>query len=245
MATNDRLQGLHQGIKLHLGCGLTHLDGWVNCDRTKHSPHVDEAFDLMADWPFPDNSVSAVYASHVLEHLPDPFHFFAELWRVLLPVGTALLRVPFGGHRSAWGDLTHLRAYYPESFAFVQPGYAAAVGNPQSDAWTAFFGLGSVDVRMDPAVIPWAKWRLLYRLLVPLLPYLPALSQEIFVDLFPLKTADAQAHYAATHVANAVPVQYIVYQHQWDRRTPAPGEPLTMRPLAVTHRTVLEQGYRS
>lgn len=44
--------------------------------------------------PFPDNTFSAVIASHVLEHIPDDRTAIGELSRVLRPDGIAVLPVP-------------------------------------------------------------------------------------------------------------------------------------------------------
>jgi SAM-dependent methyltransferase len=238
-----RMLTLHEGIKLHLGCGTTHFPDWENVDQAKHSPHVDQAFDLMSDWPYADNSVSAVYASHVLEHLPHPLHFFQELWRVMMPMSSALLRLPHGGHKSAWGDITHLRAYWPETFACLQPGYAASVGNPQLDTWPAPFGIGGIDVRVMADLTPLLKWRLGRRFFLWLTHYLPTLGEELFVDLYPLKTLDAQAQYRATHTANVVPLRYIVYRHQWEGRPMRPGEAADIVPVAEPAVRDRLQGY--
>jgi SAM-dependent methyltransferase len=206
------------GLQLHLGCGKTHLEGWINCDETRHSPHVDAAFDLMGPWPYAPNTVQAVYASHVLEHLPDPLYFFRELWRVLQPVSNVLVRVPHGGHHSAMADLTHLHHYWPETFAFLQPGYREANGNPQHETDGVYFGIAAMEVRLAAGVIPWLRWRLLRRPVIAALPYLPQTREELWASLFPLKTPEAQATYRATHPPTLVPLTYFVYAHDWTRR---------------------------
>ncbi len=47
--------------------------------------------------PLPDASVDVVFASHVLEHVPDDRAAMAELHRVLRPDGWAVLQVPMWG----------------------------------------------------------------------------------------------------------------------------------------------------
>lgn len=47
-----------------------------------------------ADCRFADDGYDAVVSSHVIEHLPDPAAFFAEVFRVLKPGGTLVMRTP-------------------------------------------------------------------------------------------------------------------------------------------------------
>jgi predicted SAM-dependent methyltransferase len=45
-------------------------------------------------WPWVDNSVDEIYASHVLEHLVDPLSAIMEIHRVLKPGGNIKIIVP-------------------------------------------------------------------------------------------------------------------------------------------------------
>lgn len=56
-------------------------------------PGVDHQVDLQA-LPFDSGSYDIVYASHVLEHIPDDNAAIAEIRRVLAPDGLAILPVP-------------------------------------------------------------------------------------------------------------------------------------------------------
>jgi SAM-dependent methyltransferase len=244
MSETARLLNIDAGLRVHLGCGLTHFDGWLNVDHEKHSPHVDEAFDLMEPWPLESNSVSAVYASHVLEHLPDPLFFFRELWRVMMPMGSVLLRLPHGGHKSAWADITHLRIYYPESFAFLQPGYAESIGNPQLMQWQACFGIGGIDVRVVPDLVPWLRHFWFRKVFVRLASLFPSWGEELFVDLYPLKTPDAKAQYRSTHTPNVVPMRYVAFRHHFEDRPIQPGEKAAMVPVAEPREVDRMSGYR-
>lgn len=74
--------------------------------------------------PFPDRSFDLVYASHVLEHVPDPRGFLAELARVA--AGLIYLEVPcelnLRASRSALQpsvDTGHINLYTPESFLLL------------------------------------------------------------------------------------------------------------------------------
>ena len=54
---------------------------------------VDHTVDLQ-QLPFKDNSYDVVYASHVLEHIPDDMRALSEIRRILRPNGMAILPVP-------------------------------------------------------------------------------------------------------------------------------------------------------
>ena len=56
-------------------------------------PNLDCRVD-MRRLPFPDGSWDFVYASHVLEHIPDDRRALREIRRVLRPAGVAVLPVP-------------------------------------------------------------------------------------------------------------------------------------------------------
>lgn len=85
------------GIKLHLGGKEAHPD-WKILD-IEPRPEVDFIGDAADLNQFPDGSVEAIYASHILEH----FHYglnnelltaLAEWYRVLQPGGKLLVSVP-------------------------------------------------------------------------------------------------------------------------------------------------------
>lgn len=109
-------------MKLNVGCGTDVLPGWVNVDRHP-GPGVTQA-DLGAQWPWKTGTVSEVLASHVLEHVEDPYHFVSEAARVLRPGGVLRLFLPYWADPvAAWGNLDHKRAIHPHAFnVFVDPG---------------------------------------------------------------------------------------------------------------------------
>ena len=73
----------------------------------------------------PDGSVDVVWASHVIEHLPDPESFFASVRRVLKPGGVLVALVPSQTSLRARLNLTdwhhvnppgHLWSFNPDTF---------------------------------------------------------------------------------------------------------------------------------
>lgn len=80
---------------LNIGCGRTyHLD-WVNLDVATADPNV-LAVNINDGLPFPEESVSVCYSSHVLEHLDKvgARNLIAECFRVLQRGGVIRLAVP-------------------------------------------------------------------------------------------------------------------------------------------------------
>lgn len=208
-------------LRLNIGCGARPLQGFTNCDLYP-GPEVDAAFDCQKDWPFADDSASLVYASHLLEHLPDHFAFFREAHRVLEPGGRLFLRVPYGGNRMAWIDSTHVRPWFPPSFGFLQPGYAEDIYNTQHAAWTAHFGV-TVDLRVGPEYRRWLRFGPTRRWLLRYGEDVPNLVHELWMRGVALKTPAAVTHYRAEHgAANYIVTRYCMWDHQWEGR---PGRP--------------------
>lgn len=82
-------------IKLNIGAGTHHPDGWINVDAC--DPTADLAIDFVTDClPFDNGSVDAIFCSHVLEHLwwSDVPRGLAELRRVLRPGARMLVIGP-------------------------------------------------------------------------------------------------------------------------------------------------------
>src|SRR3990170_1860663 len=220
-------------IRVHLGCGSRRMEvgpEWVNADLSE-TPATDVTFDCQDRWPFPDNSVAEVYACHVLEHLPRPRDLFREMWRCLLPGASVLFRLPYGDHRAAMADVEHVRPWYPESFAFLQPGYAEATGSTQHAGWAYPYGVVMTQLRLIPEMAPLVKTKFRRRVTVRLLPYLQNVVHELWAHLVPLKTPADLATWRAQRLGNAVPVTYMMYRHDlWG--TKAGENPLEVIPLA-------------
>lgn len=80
-------------IKLNLGSGDMHMDGFINVDK------YDKSADVMADitqLPYDDGSVDEIRAYQVFEHIAYNLSdaLFEEMKRVLCVGGKAIIEVP-------------------------------------------------------------------------------------------------------------------------------------------------------
>lgn len=82
-------------MKLHLGCGLGRIDGWINIDIVP-GPNVDLVCDLLQDLPYDDNSIDLIFCEHTLEHftLAEGRKLLCKCSRVLKPTGRMRIGVP-------------------------------------------------------------------------------------------------------------------------------------------------------
>jgi SAM-dependent methyltransferase len=81
--------------KLHLGCGLQPLPGWLNTDLEPPQRTV-VALDVARPFPFADATFDHVYSQHLIEHLPYAAgqRKLAECLRVLRPGGRLRIATP-------------------------------------------------------------------------------------------------------------------------------------------------------
>jgi SAM-dependent methyltransferase len=106
-------------MKLNLGCGDRHFEGFENVDS--HAP-ADRIVDLEClPWPWEDDSVEHVLALHVLEHIgADAATFLGivkELYRVCKHGTRIEIAVPSPWHDDFVNDPTHVRPITPEGLA--------------------------------------------------------------------------------------------------------------------------------
>ena len=80
-------------MKLNLGCGHKKLPGFLNVDLAGADCNVDLS---VFPWPWADESVDYILASHILEHFSkeDGDKFIEECYRVLRRNGAMHLAVP-------------------------------------------------------------------------------------------------------------------------------------------------------
>jgi hypothetical protein len=99
-------------VKLNIGCGTNIIAGYINVDHAAcYKPDV--VADLEQGWPWPDNSVDEILASHILEHIANFKHITQSIYRVLKIGGFVDIRVPHPRHDHFLGDPTHVRPIVP------------------------------------------------------------------------------------------------------------------------------------
>ena len=113
----------HHPRRLHLGCGLVQPEGWINVDGSWNAWLAKHPFlravvgtlglvprnqlevawgrdtlvhDVRKPLPFASGSITAIYSSHLLEHLyvDEATRLLAECHRVLAPEGVLRVVVP-------------------------------------------------------------------------------------------------------------------------------------------------------
>lgn len=105
-------------MRLNMGCGFNHLDGYKNCD-IEPSCNPDIVMDMeKVPWPFEDNSACTLVFNHSLEHVGQLRETFLaiikEIYRVARPDATIKINVPNPNHPDFLGDPTHVRAITPQ-----------------------------------------------------------------------------------------------------------------------------------
>lgn len=108
----ERQADLLGKMKVDLGGGIDKRVGYTSIDQFDG----DITADLNQGIPLPDNSVGVINASHVLEHLKDPFKSMSEIYRVLCDGGVAFIDVPSTDGRGAYMDPTHVSFWNQNSF---------------------------------------------------------------------------------------------------------------------------------
>lgn len=84
----------HNPVFLNLGCGFLKWHGMVNVDKYPScEPEVVWDLDVFP-WPWEDESVDGIFASHVFEHLSDWWRALCECARIMKPMGMLDIRVP-------------------------------------------------------------------------------------------------------------------------------------------------------
>ncbi len=82
-------------LKLHLGCGNKHIEGYVNID-IRPMEEVDKVDNIKYLRSFKENSVDVIYSASVLEHFIrwEYKNALRRWYEILKPGGVLRVRVP-------------------------------------------------------------------------------------------------------------------------------------------------------
>ncbi|HEY5990657.1 MAG TPA: methyltransferase domain-containing protein [Streptosporangiaceae bacterium] len=115
---------------IEIGGGTLVQPGWINLDsRNGHGEWARMA--QQTPWPTGDNTVDAIRASHVMEHIPagqERIDVMNEAHRVLKPGGVFEVIVPIVNNPLTWhaiADPTHVSFWVLESFHYFDGHFAA------------------------------------------------------------------------------------------------------------------------
>lgn len=115
-------------MNLEIGGGHLVQSGWINLDCVNGEGEW-KRFAQETPWPTTDNSIEAIRASHVMEHIPAGSARIAvmnEAHRVLKPGGVFEIIVPLlVGTWHAVADPTHVSFWVKESFHYFDGLFAA------------------------------------------------------------------------------------------------------------------------
>jgi SAM-dependent methyltransferase len=127
----EKAQQIWQPTRMNLGSGKDYKAGWLNVDILERT-QPDLVLDLGQQVTLPitartlgggnvlleENSLDAIYANNVLEHVPDLPCLMTNLLALLKEDGEIEIEVPFEKSMTAWQDPTHLRALNLNSWLY-------------------------------------------------------------------------------------------------------------------------------
>ena len=146
-------------MRLNMGCGFNHIDGFVNVDR-EHECSPDLVWDLESfPWPWETNSVEEVRFTHSLEHLGQYTDCFKgimkELYRVCRDGALVIVEAPWPLHIEYLSDPTHVRPLTPSLFGTMDKSVTDEwerkrwAGTPLSRYWQVDFRITNNEMWAD------------------------------------------------------------------------------------------------
>ena len=111
-----------KNIKLEIGCGdIDQKEGYVGLDIFDYGQEIVR--NIEKGIPLCDNSVTAIYCQHVLEHIHDLLFVMNEIWRVCKKDATVEILVPHKNSINAVRDPTHIRFFDEYSMDYYVPNF--------------------------------------------------------------------------------------------------------------------------
>lgn len=111
-------------MKLDLGCGVSPQEGFKGVDFHTDADYQVNLFEF--PWPFKKSSVTEVFCSHFVEHIPhgDGPHdlwylFWNEVHRICKKNAKVTVIHPYGKNNRAFQDPTHRRFLVEESWQYL------------------------------------------------------------------------------------------------------------------------------
>ncbi len=176
-------------MKLHLGCGVDKMDGYVNCDRSE-LVNPDRVVDMEQKLPFKDNSVDEILMNHVLEHVVNFIPLMHELHRISKHKAKLIIRTPFYSSWGQFNDPTHIRFFTPYTFDYFRKGVYSHEVNCKVDMFylkkiKINFGIGPSS-KLNPIINPIVNFnhKIYCRLFAWIFP-----CSEIYYELETQKTS--------------------------------------------------------
>jgi len=101
---------------LNIGCGKNIMPDCLNVDIL--GPVIVDLSKF--PWPWQDNSIDGIYASHIMEHFQDQEKFISECHRILKFGGFLKLNLPHVSSVASIGCMGHYRTYsYSSIYDYV------------------------------------------------------------------------------------------------------------------------------
>lgn len=140
-------------MKLNLGAGDRHIEGYVSVDLKWPYPTPEEfqQADLSEIWPWGIWQIEEVLAFDIIEHIADRIHFMNELHRVLAPGARATIVTPNASRGAGYfQDPTHKSPWCLNSFQYFEKDSIAHKRFARSYGITAAFKIISLSEALAP-----------------------------------------------------------------------------------------------
>ena len=147
-AISLRLAHFCRGVVADVGCGgkqyaaevgkYAHRHLGLDHPATLHGTGAIDVFCTASALPLAVSSVDTVLCTEVLEHLEEPGHALAEIYRVLRPGGVAILTAPFIWHLHEEPRDFYRYSSYGLEYLFKSVGFDIVEIAPLNSFWATF-----------------------------------------------------------------------------------------------------------